>query len=135
MPSIFRTHLNSSDWILLSSSALTVHVSHAHAYTHTHARTLARTHTHTFITCWLLQSFFHTVLYNSAHCMTMVNNNLHLTNWRRHQGCNCQYKHIVDWCGCSPNDFLPHDMEKIKVGLACRVNRSSDGYSWYEIYI
>ena len=28
-----------------------------------------------------------------------------MTNWNRARGCKCQYKHIVDWCGCSPNDF------------------------------
>ena len=26
----------------------------------------------------------------------------------------CQYKHIVDWCGCSPNDFLPEDWAKLE---------------------
>ena len=30
-------------------------------------------------------------------------------------GCRCQYKHIVDWCGCSPNDFKPEDMPRLKV--------------------
>lgn len=59
------------------------------------------------------ESFFHTVLHNSFYCDTVVNNNLHLTNWRRKQGCKCQYKHIVDWCGCSPNDILPHDFHRI----------------------
>ncbi|KAM4829470.1 xylosyltransferase 1 [Thomomys bottae] len=55
------------------------------------------------------ESFFHTVLENSPHCDTMVDNNLRITNWNRKLGCKCQYKHIVDWCGCSPNDFKPQD--------------------------
>ncbi|TNN25696.1 Xylosyltransferase 1 [Liparis tanakae] len=33
------------------------------------------------------ESFFHTVLENSAHCETMVDNNLRLTNWNRKLGC------------------------------------------------
>ncbi|XP_054590525.2 xylosyltransferase 1 [Nothobranchius furzeri] len=56
------------------------------------------------------ESFFHTVLENSVLCETMVDNNLRLTNWNRKLGCKCQYKHIVDWCGCSPNDFKPSDL-------------------------
>jgi len=60
------------------------------------------------------ESFFHTVLRNSEFCMTYIDNNLHLTNWKRKQGCKCQYKAIVDWCGCSPNDFLPEDWAKLE---------------------
>ncbi|XP_023153650.2 xylosyltransferase 1-like isoform X1 [Amphiprion ocellaris] len=60
------------------------------------------------------ESFFHTVLENSAHCGTMVDNNLRLTNWNRKLGCKCQYKHIVDWCGCSPNDFKPSDLPRFQ---------------------
>ncbi|XP_056262794.1 xylosyltransferase 1-like [Pseudoliparis swirei] len=60
------------------------------------------------------ESFFHTVLENSAHCETMVDNNLRLTNWNRKLGCKCQYKHIVDWCGCSPNDFKPSDIPRFQ---------------------
>ncbi|XP_012944960.1 xylosyltransferase oxt [Aplysia californica] len=60
-----------------------------------------------------VESFFHTVLQNSRFCQQSVDNNLHITNWRRKQGCKCQYKHIVDWCGCSPNDFKITDMEKL----------------------
>lgn len=59
------------------------------------------------------ESFFHTVLQNSRFCADSVDNNLHLTNWRRKQGCKCQYKHIVDWCGCSPNDFKIGDLERL----------------------
>ncbi|CAD5119070.1 unnamed protein product [Dimorphilus gyrociliatus] len=55
------------------------------------------------------ESFFHTILSNSAFCTTLVNNNLHVTNWKRSRGCRCQYKHLVDWCGCSPNIFTEMD--------------------------
>nr|XP_054763697.1 xylosyltransferase 1-like [Lytechinus pictus] len=60
------------------------------------------------------ESFFHTVLQNSKLCNTLVDNNLRVTNWKRKLGCQCQYKEIVDWCGCSPNDFKPADFYKIK---------------------
>lgn len=60
------------------------------------------------------ESFFHTVLRNSRFCHTYVDNNLHITNWRRKQGCKCQYKHVVDWCGCSPNDFKPEDWPRLE---------------------
>lgn len=63
----------------------------------------------------IFQSFFHTVLENSAHCESMVDNNLRITNWNRKLGCKCQYKHIVDWCGCSPNDFKPADFHRFQV--------------------
>lgn len=59
------------------------------------------------------ESFFHTVLRNSKFCGTYVDNNLHITNWNRRLGCKCQYKHIVDWCGCSPNDFKSEDWSRI----------------------
>lgn len=65
----------------------------------------------------LFQSFFHTVLRNSHFCDTYVDNNLHLTNWKRHLGCKCQYRHIVDWCGCSPNDFTVDDWSRITVSI------------------
>ncbi|XP_067673821.1 xylosyltransferase oxt-like [Haliotis asinina] len=59
------------------------------------------------------ESFFHTVLVNSVYCTKVVDNNLHLTNWRRKQGCKCQHKHVVDWCGCSPNDFKISDLDRL----------------------
>lgn len=65
-----------------------------------------------------LQSFFHTVLENSPYCESMVDNNLRITNWNRKLGCKCQYKHIVDWCGCSPNDFKPADFHRFQVSEA-----------------
>lgn len=60
------------------------------------------------------ESFFHTVLRNSKFCNSYVDNNLHVTNWKRKLGCKCQYKHVVDWCGCSPNDFKPEDWLRIQ---------------------
>lgn len=60
------------------------------------------------------ESFFHTVLRNSKFCNTYVDNNLHVTNWKRKLGCKCQYKAVVDWCGCSPNDFKLQDFNRIK---------------------
>ncbi|CAG9088162.1 unnamed protein product [Plutella xylostella] len=60
------------------------------------------------------ESFFHTALRNSDFCNTYVDNNLHVTNWKRKLGCKCQYKHVVDWCGCSPNDFRTEDWPRIQ---------------------
>lgn len=60
------------------------------------------------------ESFFHTVLRNSRFCNTYVDNNLHVTNWKRKLGCKCQYKAVVDWCGCSPNDFKLEDFSRIR---------------------
>lgn len=60
------------------------------------------------------ESFFHTALRNSQFCNTYVDNNLHMTNWKRRMGCKCQYKHVVDWCGCSPNDFKPDDWPRLQ---------------------
>ncbi|XP_043284681.1 xylosyltransferase oxt [Venturia canescens] len=60
------------------------------------------------------ESFFHTVLRNSRFCDTYVDNNLHVTNWKRKLGCKCQYKAVVDWCGCSPNDFKLEDFARIR---------------------
>ncbi|XP_076766039.1 xylosyltransferase oxt isoform X1 [Xylocopa sonorina] len=60
------------------------------------------------------ESFFHTVLRNSKFCNTYIDNNLHITNWKRKLGCKCQYKAVVDWCGCSPNDFKLEDFSRIR---------------------
>ncbi|KAG8228198.1 hypothetical protein J437_LFUL004323 [Ladona fulva] len=60
------------------------------------------------------ESFFHTVLRNSRYCHSYVDNNLHVTNWRRRLGCRCQYRHVVDWCGCSPNDFRMDDWPRLQ---------------------
>ncbi|CRL07323.1 CLUMA_CG020302, isoform A [Clunio marinus] len=60
------------------------------------------------------ESFFHTAIRNSVFCDTYIDNNLHITNWKRKMGCKCQYKSIVDWCGCSPNDFKPDDWPRLQ---------------------
>lgn len=60
------------------------------------------------------ESYFHTVLRNTKFCNTYVDNNLHVTNWKRKLGCKCQYRHVVDWCGCSPNDFRTEDWPRIQ---------------------
>ncbi|XP_021352699.1 xylosyltransferase 1-like [Mizuhopecten yessoensis] len=60
-----------------------------------------------------VESFFHTLIHNSPFCDKCIDNNLHMTNWRRRQGCKCQYKHIVDWCGCSPNDLKSTDFDRL----------------------
>lgn len=60
------------------------------------------------------ESFFHTAIRNSDFCATYIDNNLHITNWKRKLGCKCQYKHVVDWCGCSPNDFKPDDWPRLQ---------------------
>lgn len=64
-----------------------------------------------------MQSFFHTALRNSEFCGSYVDNNLHVTNWKRRLGCKCQYKHVVDWCGCSPNNFKTEDWMRLQVNL------------------
>jgi len=61
-----------------------------------------------------VESFFHTLSQNRENCHSFVDNNLRVTNWNRARGCKCQYKHIVDWCGCSPNDFFPSDLNRLK---------------------
>uniref|UniRef100_A0A672YKJ4 protein xylosyltransferase n=1 Tax=Sphaeramia orbicularis TaxID=375764 RepID=A0A672YKJ4_9TELE len=58
--------------------------------------------------------YTYTLLPAERPCQTMVDNNLRLTNWNRKLGCKCQYKHIVDWCGCSPNDFKPSDLPRFQ---------------------
>jgi protein xylosyltransferase len=66
-----------------------------------------------------VQSFFHTVLLNSHFCNTsFVNSHLKFVNWKRSRGCNCQYKAIVDWCGCSPNYISLEDLDTLKVSLS-----------------
>ncbi|CAN8002215.1 unnamed protein product, partial [Ixodes hexagonus] len=60
------------------------------------------------------ESFFHTALQNSAFCSSVVDHNLRLVNWKRRQGCQCQHRHVVDWCGCSPNVFRPDDWARIQ---------------------
>lgn len=60
------------------------------------------------------ESFFHTALINGPMCETYIKTNLKVTNWNRKLGCRCQYKDVVDWCGCSPNDYRASDINKLK---------------------
>ena len=46
----------------------------------------------------------------------MVDDNLKHMHWLGKQGCSCRVQSVVDWCGCSPNDFKPEDWESV-VGM------------------
>ncbi|CUT99591.1 xylosyltransferase [Echinococcus multilocularis] len=52
-----------------------------------------------------VESFFHTLAYNSHFCERVINANFRLTNWQRPQGCSCKKTTVADWCGCSPSVF------------------------------
>uniref|UniRef100_A0A8C6UJC0 Xylosyltransferase 1 n=1 Tax=Neogobius melanostomus TaxID=47308 RepID=A0A8C6UJC0_9GOBI len=93
----FQLNRRFVDYVVNSGDALVTNMKRFYAYTLLPA-----------------ESFFHTVLENSALCQTIVDNNLRVTNWNRKLGCKCQYKHIVDWCGCSPNDFKPSDLPRFQ---------------------
>uniref|UniRef100_A0A0N4ZRJ1 protein xylosyltransferase n=1 Tax=Parastrongyloides trichosuri TaxID=131310 RepID=A0A0N4ZRJ1_PARTI len=61
-----------------------------------------------------LESFFHTLGYNSQFCNKIKARNLRLTYWKRTQGCRCaKLKKTVDWCGCSPLVFRNNDISFI----------------------
>lgn len=96
-----------SDWIALSSEFVTYIVGQQNEL----LAGLDIIFKHTLLPA---ESFFHTVLRNSPFCSSYVDNNLHVTNWKRKLGCKCQYKHVVDWCGCSPNDFRTEDWPRIQ---------------------
>ena len=96
-----------SDWITLNAEF-------AEYVVHGRDETISGLREYFRYTLLPAEAFFHMALRNTRFCSTAVNNNLHLTNWKRKQGCKCQYKHIVDWCGCSPNDFLPEDWAKLE---------------------
>lgn len=62
------------------------------------------------------ESFFHTVILNSPFCIgNYINTHLKFVNWKRKRGCNCEYKNVVDWCGCSPNYITSNDLTILKV--------------------
>lgn len=61
-----------------------------------------------------VESFFHTIALNSHFCDKFHNSNLRVTNWNRKQGCKCQHREVVDWCGCSPQVYKISDWNKIK---------------------
>ncbi|EGD83422.1 hypothetical protein PTSG_04030 [Salpingoeca rosetta] len=60
------------------------------------------------------ESYFHIIAYNSEFCSRFISSNLRFANWRGSLGCKCQYKHLVDWCGCSPNVFIADDLRLLK---------------------
>ncbi|KAK6047038.1 hypothetical protein COOONC_15458 [Cooperia oncophora] len=63
-----------------------------------------------------VESFFHTLSYNSRFCESILGSNLRLTNWNRKQGCRCEsLKKVVDWCGCSPLVFTKEHTYKFAV--------------------
>lgn len=97
-----------SDWIALSNDF----ASYLTFANNSLLRGLLKVYEYTLLPA---ESFFHTVLVNSEHCDTIVDNNLHATNWKRRLGCKCQYKNIVDWCGCSPNDFKLEDWSRLQL--------------------
>ncbi|CAG9858898.1 unnamed protein product [Phyllotreta striolata] len=106
-----------SDWVALSRNFVR-YVSRTRPDADELIAGLLRIFKHTLLPA---ESFFHTALRNSIFCDTYIDNNLHVTNWKRKLGCKCQYKHVVDWCGCSPNDFRPDDWFKIQNTLSKRV--------------
>ncbi|CTQ86978.1 protein xylosyltransferase [Caenorhabditis elegans] len=66
-----------------------------------------------------LESFYHTLAFNSEFCDDLLMSNLRLTNWYRKQGCRCaSLKPIVDWCGCSPLVFREETMKKFELQKA-----------------
>ncbi|VDK82410.1 unnamed protein product [Litomosoides sigmodontis] len=66
-----------------------------------------------------VETFFHTLAANSKYCVQVVKGNLHLTNWKRRQGCRCAgLREIVDWCGCSPLAFRSSDISKFSIETA-----------------
>ena len=60
-----------------------------------------------------VESYFHTIIRNSIYCDRHVKHSLRLVNWNHKLGCKCQYKHIVDWCGCSPNNIRIGQLRKL----------------------
>eukprot|EP00041_Stephanoeca_diplocostata_P025714 m.678698 g.678698 ORF g.678698 m.678698 type:complete len:834 (-) comp22808_c0_seq3:104-2605(-) len=60
------------------------------------------------------ESFFHIVIANSPLCNTYVGKNYRKANWIRDRGCHCQYRKIVDWCGCSPNVFITESQDSLR---------------------
>ena len=64
------------------------------------------------------ESFFHVLVLNSKFCHTYADNNLRMTLWRRSQGCLCQHRHVVDWCGCSPMVFRTSDWSSLSPAVS-----------------
>lgn len=99
-----------SDWVALSRDFVHFVTNESLSSSSPLVVGLLRIFNHTLLPA---ESFFHTTIRNSHFCQTYVDNNLHVTNWKRRLGCKCQYKHVVDWCGCSPNDFKPDDWTRL----------------------
>lgn len=97
-----------SDWVCLSRKFITYVTSDEKDVL---VEGLLKIFQHTLLPA---ESFFHTAIRNSIFCDTYIDNNLHLTNWKRKLGCKCQYRHVCDWCGCSPNDFKPDDWPRLQ---------------------
>ena len=107
LPSTIRFD-GGSDWIIINRN-----FSHYLVTTKDHyLTTLKRYYQFTLLPA---ESFFHTALINGPMCETYIKTNLRITNWNRKLGCRCQYKDVVDWCGCSPNDYLASNIENLKV--------------------
>uniref|UniRef100_A0A182Y7V1 protein xylosyltransferase n=1 Tax=Anopheles stephensi TaxID=30069 RepID=A0A182Y7V1_ANOST len=100
-----------SDWVCLSRDFARYVTGDGNGQQDELIRGLLRVFQYTILPA---ESFFHTGLRNSRFCHTYTNNNLHMTNWKRQLGCKCQYRHIVDWCGCSPNNFRTEDWERLQ---------------------
>uniref|UniRef100_A0A0N5A8E3 protein xylosyltransferase n=1 Tax=Syphacia muris TaxID=451379 RepID=A0A0N5A8E3_9BILA len=100
-----------SDWVVLSQNFLNFSISDDQ---------FPRSLREVFATVLLpVESFFHTLAYNSQFCNRIVKGNLKITNWRRKQGCRCaMLKDIVDWCGCSPLAFTLEEKMKISEKMA-----------------
>ncbi|XP_053673319.1 xylosyltransferase oxt [Anopheles nili] len=100
-----------SDWVCLSRDFARYVTNDGSSSRDELVRGLLRVFEYTILPA---ESFFHTALRNSRFCHTYTNNNLHMTNWKRQLGCKCQYRHIVDWCGCSPNNFRNEDWDRVQ---------------------
>ncbi|KAL5103370.1 Xylosyltransferase oxt [Taenia crassiceps] len=75
-----------------------------------------------------VESFFHTLAYNSHFCETIINTNLRLTNWQRPRGCSCKKTTVADWCGCSPSVFSgPQALLRLREALNVADNPSAFG--------
>lgn len=62
-----------------------------------------------------VETFFHTLAYNSAFCEDTTDENLRLVNWQRPRGCWCKINRTADMCGCSPSVFSgPGDLYRLK---------------------
>ncbi|CEF62907.1 Xylosyltransferase oxt [Strongyloides ratti] len=96
-----------SDWIVIHRNFITYALSDEE---------LPRDLRNIFKTVLLpLESFFHTLGYNSRFCDKIKARNLRLTYWKRKQGCRCaKLKKTVDWCGCSPLVFRDTDTSYIQ---------------------